>query len=48
VAFRQARDATVSLPALMLSALQGNIRAGAMPLPAGNGTRYLHLPLNRF
>ena len=34
--------------ALILPAVQVNIRAGAFPDPAGNGTRYLKIPLNVF
>ncbi len=48
VAMRTARDATLSLPALMLPAIQVNIRAGHLPPPATNGLRYLLLPLDRF
>jgi glyoxylase-like metal-dependent hydrolase (beta-lactamase superfamily II) len=46
VAMRQARDATLEVPALLLPALQVNIRAGALPEPEGNGIRYLKLPLD--
>ncbi len=48
VELRRARDATLDLPALMLPAIQVNIRAGALPSPANNGTSYLKIPLNRF
>lgn len=48
VATREARDATLAMPALMLPAVQVNIRAGALPEPEDNGARYLKLPLNRF
>ena len=48
VAMRQARDATLALPALILPALQINLRAGALPDPAADGVRYLKIPLNRF
>jgi glyoxylase-like metal-dependent hydrolase (beta-lactamase superfamily II) len=48
VAMRNARDATLSMPALMLPAVQVNLRAGALPEPEGNGTRYLRIPLDRF
>jgi glyoxylase-like metal-dependent hydrolase (beta-lactamase superfamily II) len=48
VRLRAARDRTLALPALMLPALQINIRGGALPPPARNGTRYLKLPINRF
>ncbi len=46
VAMRQARDATLALPALMLPAVQVNVRAGDLPPPEANGVRYLKIPLN--
>ncbi len=48
IAWRTERDAQLSLPNLMLAALQVNIRAGQLPPPADNGTAYLKIPLNRF
>ncbi len=48
VAVRTARDKTLAMPALLLPAVQVNIRAGAMPAPEDNGIRYLKLPLDRF
>ncbi len=48
VRMRQARDATLAIPALMLPAVQVNIRAGAMPEAEGNGVSYLKLPLDTF
>jgi len=48
VAMRRERDATLSAPALILPAVQVNIRAGAFPDAAENGTRYLKIPLNVF
>jgi len=45
VAMREARDATLSAPVLLLPALQVNIRAGRLPDPEGNGRRYLKIPL---
>lgn len=48
VAMREARDATLELPLLLLPAIQVNIRAGAMPPPDSNGISYLKLPINRF
>jgi len=47
VAMRQARDATLPMPALILPSLQVNLRAGALPEPAADGTRYLRIPLDR-
>ncbi len=46
VAFRQARDATLEMPVLILPSLQVNIRAGRLPEPESNGVSYLKLPLN--
>lgn len=48
VAVRTARDATLSMPALILPAIQVNIRAGQLPEPEDNGVRYLKLPLDLF
>lgn len=48
VALRTARDATLPLPALIIPALQVNIRAGALPPPHANGIAYLRTPLNAF
>ncbi|GAA5078957.1 MBL fold metallo-hydrolase [Lysobacter panacisoli] len=47
VALREARDATLAMPALILPAVQTNIRAGALPAPEDNGVRYLKLPIDR-
>jgi len=47
VALRQARDATLEMPRLILPSLQVNMRAGQMPEPEANGTSYLKLPLNQ-
>ncbi|MDV4143597.1 MBL fold metallo-hydrolase [Shimia sp. FJ5] len=47
-AVRDARDATLPLPKLMLAALQVNIRGGRVPEPEDNGQSYLKLPLNYF
>ncbi|MBU1345962.1 MAG: MBL fold metallo-hydrolase [Alphaproteobacteria bacterium] len=46
VAMREARDATLKAPQLILPSLQVNIRAGAAPPPDADGRRYLRLPLN--
>lgn len=48
VAWREARDATLSLPAMIIPALQVNVRGGQLPAPEANGVRYLKLPLNQF
>lgn len=47
-AVRDARDATLALPKLMLAALQVNIRGGRLPAPEDNGRSYLKVPLNYF
>lgn len=47
VAMREARDATLAMPALILPAVQTNIRGGALPEPEDNGVRYLKIPLDR-
>ncbi|MBX7249066.1 MAG: MBL fold metallo-hydrolase [Caulobacteraceae bacterium] len=46
VSLRQARDASLGAPDLILPSLQVNIRAGALPPPAPDGRRYLSLPLD--
>lgn len=46
VAMREARDATLSMPTLILPSVQINMRAGELPPPEDNGTRYLKIPLN--
>ncbi|MBP6628476.1 MAG: MBL fold metallo-hydrolase [Kofleriaceae bacterium] len=46
VAARQARDATLAAPRLLLPSVQINIDAGRLPAPHGNGHRYLMMPLN--
>ncbi|WP_439860190.1 MBL fold metallo-hydrolase [Pseudomonas sp. MBLB4136] len=48
VAMRRARDAELSMPRLMLPAVQVNMRGGELPPAEGNGTRYLKIPLNLF
>jgi glyoxylase-like metal-dependent hydrolase (beta-lactamase superfamily II) len=45
VALRNARDATLAPPTLILPSLQVNIRAGAMPPPENDGRVYLKLPV---
>lgn len=46
VAMREARDKTLSMPRLILPSIQVNMRAGHLPAPESNGTRYLKLPLD--
>jgi glyoxylase-like metal-dependent hydrolase (beta-lactamase superfamily II) len=48
VRMRTQRDATLSMPKLMLPAVQVNMRAGQFPKAEDNGVQYLKLPLNRF
>ena len=47
VRMREARDKTLSVPKLLLPAVQVNMRAGHLPPPEANGTSYLKIPLNR-
>ena len=46
VAMREARDATLGMPRLILPSIQINMRAGQLPEPEENGTSYLKIPLN--
>ena len=46
VAMRQARDATLEVPTLILPSLQVNVRAGQLPPADENGVSYLRIPLN--
>jgi glyoxylase-like metal-dependent hydrolase (beta-lactamase superfamily II) len=46
VAMREARDATLDMPTLLLPSVQVNVRAGEMPPPEENGVSYLKIPLN--
>jgi len=45
VTMRRERDATLAAPVLLLPAVQVNIRAGRLPPPDANGTRYLRIPV---
>jgi glyoxylase-like metal-dependent hydrolase (beta-lactamase superfamily II) len=47
VAMRQARDATLDMPVLILPSVQVNMRAGELPPAEDNGVRYLKIPLNQ-
>ena len=47
-AMRKARDENLAVPALLLPAVQVNMRGGFPPLPEGNGVSYLKIPLNTF
>jgi glyoxylase-like metal-dependent hydrolase (beta-lactamase superfamily II) len=46
VAMRHARDATLAMPTLILPSVQVNMRAGELPEPEDNGTRYIKIPLD--
>jgi glyoxylase-like metal-dependent hydrolase (beta-lactamase superfamily II) len=46
VELRRKRDATLALPALILPAVQVNIRGGRLPPPDASGRRFLALPLD--
>jgi glyoxylase-like metal-dependent hydrolase (beta-lactamase superfamily II) len=46
VAMRDARDATLAMPKLILPSVQVNMRAGHMPTPEANGVTYLKVPVN--
>ena len=48
VEMRNRRDATLSMPKLILPAIQINMRGGKFPEAEANGIRYLKLPLNYF
>ncbi len=47
VAMREARDATLAMPRLIVPSLQVNMRAGQMPDAEDNGTVYLKVPVNK-
>jgi len=48
VKMRTERDQQLSVPKLILPALQVNIKAGRLPLDPESGTSFLRLPLNQF
>jgi glyoxylase-like metal-dependent hydrolase (beta-lactamase superfamily II) len=47
VEMRTQRDATLSMPKLIMPSIQVNMRGGRMPEPEENGVSYLKLPLNQ-
>ena len=47
VAIREARDATLSMPKLIIPSIQVGMRAGKMPPAEDNGTVYLKVPVNK-
>ena len=46
ISLRQARDATLAMPLLILPSIQINIRAGHLPPANANGRQFLKIPLN--
>jgi len=46
VEMRSKRDATLSLPTLIIPSVQVNIRAGNLPPPESNGVSYLKVPVD--
>ena len=46
VAMREARDATLAMPRLIIPSLQVNMRAGHMPPAEADGISYLKVPVN--
>ena len=46
VALRTARDATLSMPRLIIPSIQVNMHAGRLPEPGPDGTRFMKVPLN--
>jgi glyoxylase-like metal-dependent hydrolase (beta-lactamase superfamily II) len=46
VTMRQTRDKTLGMPKLIIPSLQVNMKAGKLPSPDNNGTRFLKVPLN--
>jgi glyoxylase-like metal-dependent hydrolase (beta-lactamase superfamily II) len=47
VAMREARDASLAMPKLIIPSLQVNMRAGHMPEPDTDGDVYLKVPVNK-
>ena len=47
VAMREARDAQLGMPKLIVPSIQVNMRAGNMPEPEDNGVVYLKTPINQ-
>ena len=45
-AMRRERDATLSMPVLILPAVQVNMRAGTLPPAEDNGVHYLKIPVD--
>ncbi|GAB2687519.1 MBL fold metallo-hydrolase [Aliiglaciecola sp. 3_MG-2023] len=47
IEMRESRDATLSMPRLILPSIQVNVRAGSLPPPETNEVRYLKIPINQ-
>ncbi len=47
VTLRERRDATLSMPRLIIPSIQVNMRAGRLPPADANGTTYLKVPINQ-
>jgi hypothetical protein len=47
VSLREARDAQLPMPRLIVPSLQVNMRAGNLPPPDESGTVMLKLPINK-
>ena len=47
-AMREARDAALAMPQLIMPSIQINVGSGNLPAPEDNGRRYLKIPLNSF
>lgn len=47
IAMRNARDATLAMPTLIIPSVQVNMRAGQMPPAEEDGQIYLKVPINR-
>ncbi len=48
VQMRSARDATLSMPTLILPSVQVNVRAGKLPPAEEDGRAYIQVPINAF
>lgn len=46
VAMREARDATLAMPTLLIPSIQVNIQGGELPGPDARGRRYLRIPVD--
>lgn len=46
IAMREARDASLDMPKLIIPSLQVNMRAGELPPPDKSGKRFLKVPVN--